>query len=394
MRRGGSHYNHSARWAVAFGLFGAPRAGASIAFPLATLAITGDPADGALVLAAMTTTQLLGAVPVARLGRHADTISFFKSLILIRTVAMLGCAAACGTGAPLPILVGAAATAGLVQGAAFGHLRNAANYLVEPSKMMKALGFGAMATDVTFVVTPILAATIGSISPSFAVVAIAALGAVPAFILPRIPHLPVARSSEHAGKMTKPGVLLWLGCAYSGAAAISAIEVGAVSIALHFGFQPERGAMFIGILCTASLLGSIFMSVRNQKFSNQQVVAMLLLMIAGTALIAFQHSAAASLIGCVLAGVVAAPLGAHFSLEINTLVSPKMRPEVFSLLKTSTSIGTILASMAIGWTSVPFTLSFAVGFLILALSAVLLWHWTTNRTIRLNWLSLPKTWHP
>lgn len=270
------------------------------------------------------------------------------------------------------VLIGAAAVAGLVQGAAFGHLRNGVNYLVNPSQMVKTLGLGAIADDITFLVTPMFAATVGIVSAPLAIVAIAAVGATPALILPKVPHLPVLRAPERGGKLIERGVSFWLACACVTAAAITAIEIGAVSIALGFDLRPEYGAVFTGTLCMASLAGSTWISIRNRIPSTRQVVVMLCLITAGTTLISTQHSMVTAIVGCALVGIGAAPLKAHCSIQINSLVASEMRAEAFSLLKTSTSVGTIVTSLAIGWTSILTTLKIEIALLAFVLSLLIL----------------------
>jgi hypothetical protein len=100
MNGGSLKCHRSLRWMVAYGLFGAPRAGASIAFAMAAISITGNAAVGATALAAMTAAQLAGAIPVARLGRGSNSIAYFKILIVIRTMSLFGCAATCSARAP------------------------------------------------------------------------------------------------------------------------------------------------------------------------------------------------------------------------------------------------------------------------------------------------------
>ncbi|WP_164856610.1 MFS transporter [Sinorhizobium meliloti] len=370
MNWGGLQSHQTIRWAVAYGLFGAPRSGASIAFALAALSVTGNPATGATALAAMTTAQLVGALPIARLGRGANSIAFFKALVFIRTAALFACATACGVGAPFAVFIAAAVAAGLVQGAAFGYLRDSGNYLVVQSQMTRALALAALASDLTFLITPILAASLGSVSASFSIAAIAVLGAVPAIILPTArtdikPHEPVIRN-----KSLTPEVLLWLGCACASSAAISGIEVGAVSLAMGFGLHAGYGAIFTGTLCGASVVGSIANGLLNRAYSKQQVAAMFLSIIIGMALI-LQNSFGLSIFGCALVGVCAPSLGIHYSLQLNRLVAPEMRAEVFSVLKISTSLGTILASATLGWTSVALTLTASIWMLVLALAALL-----------------------
>lgn len=337
---------------------------------MAALSITGNAASGATALAAMTAAQLAGAIPVARLGRGSNPIAYFKILIVIRTMALFCCAAACGAGAHYSVFIAAAVASGLVQGAAFGHLRDAANYLVAPTQMTRVLAFGSFANDLTFLVMPILAATLGTASASLAIVAIAVLGALPALILPSAPTA-VARieEAETRKRAIAPEVFIWLACACATSAAISAIEVGAVSLAIEFGLRPGYGAMFTGTLCAASLIGAIGNGFLNRTFSRHQVAGMLAAILAGTAL-ALQNSLALSIVGCALVGLFAPSLGIHYSLQINRLVMPEMRAETFSVLKVSTSVGTILASSMLGWTSVSLTMTAAIWLLLLVIGMI------------------------
>ncbi|MHA7776067.1 hypothetical protein [Roseibium sp. M-1] len=371
MNWGDLQSHQTIRWAVACGLFGAPRSGASIAFALAALSITGNPAGGATALAAMTTAQLVGAFPISRLGRGANSVTFFKALIIVRTAALLVCAAACGTGAPFAVFITAAVAAGLVQGAAFGYLRDSANYFVMQSQMTRAVALGAFASDFTFLVTPILAASLGSLSASFSIAAIAILGAVPAMILPAARSNLEPQGAKTQTKSLSPEVLLWLGCACASAAAVSGIEVGAVSLAMGFNLQAGYGALFTGTLCAASLAASVGNGLLNKAYSKHQVAAMFLSLIIGVALV-LQNSFNLSILGCALVGICASSLGIHYSLQLNRLVRQEMRAEAFSVLKMSTSVGTILAAATIGWTSVMVTLTASICMLICALAAILL----------------------
>ncbi|WP_246622884.1 hypothetical protein [Rhizobium laguerreae] len=362
--------NNSLRWAACYGLFSVPRAGAPIAFALAALASTGDASDGAKVLAAMSTAQLLGAVPIAKLGRHLHRSSFFRILIAIRTAAMLACAIACASHASIQILIGSAAVAGLVQGAAFGYLRNAANQLIEPSRMIKTLGIGVIAAEVTFLITPIFSAALGSMSAALAIAAIAIIGSTPAIFLPNIAQATTPTALSPKGVIPR-GVQVWLACACVNAAAVSAIEIGAVSIALGLSLKPEHGAVITGTLCVASLAGSTWMSMRNRQYRACHVLIMLSLATAGAALIAINYSLATSLLGSAIVGAAGVPLIAYCSFEIGNQVAPEMRPEVFSLLKTTTSAATILISALIGWTSIVITLHIATALLASAVLGLL-----------------------
>ena len=57
------------RWLLSYGTFSVPQAAGPIAFALLAIPLTGDPKSGAAIVLTMTIAQVVGAVPVARLGR-------------------------------------------------------------------------------------------------------------------------------------------------------------------------------------------------------------------------------------------------------------------------------------------------------------------------------------
>ena len=109
---------------------------------------------------AMTIAQVLGAVPITRLGRRFSPIPFLRVLIGLRTLALVGIAVLAGLHAPFPLVVAGAALAGLVNGAAYGNLRAVLNHLVPAGRLPRALGVAATLNEVTFVASPVLAAVL------------------------------------------------------------------------------------------------------------------------------------------------------------------------------------------------------------------------------------------
>jgi hypothetical protein len=107
---------------------------------------------------------------------------------------------------------------------------------------------------------------------------------------------------------------------------------------------------------------------------------MFLSIIIGLALM-LQRSFDVSILGCALVGLLAPPVSIHYSMQLNRLVTAEMRAELFSLMKVSTSFGTILASAALGWTSVRFTLTASIWMLACALAAVLLKEFIVRRSL-------------
>ena len=69
------------RWYLSFGTFGIPMAAGPIAYALAALAATGNANDGAQIVLAMTVAQVIGAVPIARLGRGLNAVRYLRLLV-------------------------------------------------------------------------------------------------------------------------------------------------------------------------------------------------------------------------------------------------------------------------------------------------------------------------
>src|SRR5699024_8675512 len=245
------------RWFGSYGTFAVPQAAAPIAFSLIALPLTGSASSGAAMMLAMTIAQVVGAVPITRFGRRFPPIPFLRALIGLRTLALVGIAVLAGLGAPFPLVVAGAALAGLVNGAAYGNLRAVLNHLVPAARLPRALGVAATLNEVTFVTSPVLAAALGSISPPAAAWAV---------------------------------VLLWLVCGGASAASISAIEIGAVSLAVGFGMPAAWGVLFPVALCVTSILGGIWVSIHNRMPRRRTVLAWLAVTALGVAAVGFGHS--------------------------------------------------------------------------------------------------------
>ena len=77
------------------------------------------------------------------------------------------------------------------------------------------------------------------------------------------------------GSGLSPSILLWLACAAAGGATVASIEIGAVALALNFGYEPALAIMFTVPLCLASVAGGIWVSVRNRMATRKAVLAQL-----------------------------------------------------------------------------------------------------------------------
>ncbi len=333
------------RWFISSGTLGVPQAAGPIAFALVALSLTGDTSGGAAMMLAMTLAQVVGAIPIARLGKNLPLATFLKLLVAIRTVALGSIALFIAFEASFTWLVVLAAVAGSLNGAASGYLRSILNHLAPASKLPRALGIAATLNELTFVLAPVAASGLGTVSPVFAVLALAAVGAVPALLVPHTGSAHIDGVQHHAGgSIFSRSILLWLLCAASGSATVATIEIGAVALALNFGYDPALAIIFTVPLCVASVAGGIWVSVRNRMATRRAVPAQLFIMTLGAGLAALDLSVIASVLGAVLIGSVLASLSTYYSLILDTLTPAQRRPEVFALLRTANAVGVIFAS--------------------------------------------------
>lgn len=354
------------RWLASSATLSVPQAAGPVAFSLVALALTGDPSRGAAIMVAMTSAQVLGAIPITRLGKNRSAVVFLRWLVAVRTVALVGMAGLAAYGAPFEWLVALAMVAGSVNGAAFGYLRSLLNALTPAERLPRALGISATLNEVTFVLAPVVASGLGVLSPAFAVLAVAVLGSLPVLLVPDVGLTSVSNAPHASGSVLNPSIALWLACAAAGGATVAAVEIGAVALAMGYGYEPALAIVFTVPLCLASIAGGVWVSVANRKASRSVVALQLATMATGAALAALEHSTAATIVGTVLIGLVLAPLGTYYSLMLDALAPPHRRAEVFALLRTANSTGVIVAGLALTVFSLKTALLAVTGMMVIA----------------------------
>ncbi|WP_419899156.1 MFS transporter [Roseomonas sp. USHLN139] len=359
------------RWFAASAGYAVPQAAAPIAFALLALELTGDAGQGAALVLAMTLAQVLGAIPVARLGQRLPAVLYLKLLVGLRSLALAAVAALAALEAPFAGLVAAAALAGSVSGAAHGYLRAVLNQLAPAGRLPRALAIAGTLNELTFVIAPVAASGLGSLSPVVAVLALTALGAAPILLVPGLRQaVQPADPASGGGRLPGRAILPWLFCAMAGGATVAAIEIGAVALALRFGHAPELAFLFTVPLCLAAVAGGVWASWRARLAARRVVAAQLGLMTLGAALVALQLSVEASMAGAVAVGLVLTPLGTHYSLMLDRLAPPQRRAEVFALLRTANAVGVILASALLTAVSLSVMLAAVTALMLLAALAV------------------------
>lgn len=351
------------RWILASATLNVPQAASPIAFALLALALTGAPADGAALILAMTLAQVVAVVPLSRFGQRFAPAGFLRALVLGRSLALAALALGAWLELPFGALVALAALAGTANGAAHGYLRVILNQLVTAARLPRALGLAATLNELTFVVAPVAASGLGMVSPVFAVLMLTVLGALPALLIPSVaaPHprgtsVPPPTAPETGARGLSAPIALWLSCAAASGAAVAAIEIGAVALALQFGFGPGYAVLFTVPLCVASAAGGLWVGIRNLRATRRGVMGQLVMMSAGILLVALQASLPVTLLGVLMMGVVTAPLGTHYSLTLDALAPPQRRAEIFGLLRTASAVGIIFTSSLLAFASLSIAL--------------------------------------
>jgi hypothetical protein len=358
------------RWYISSGTFGVPQAAGPIAFSLVALSLTGQTSGGAAMMLAMTLAQVAGAIPIARLGRSLPIATFLRALVVIRTLALVSVALLAAYGASFTWLIVLAAVAGSVNGAAHGYLRAVLNHLAPASRLPRTLGIAATLNELTFVLAPVAASGLGTVSPAFAVLALAVIGAVPALLIPSTGAAAIHDVRGVQGSLLSRSILPWLMCAAAGGAAVAAIEIGAVALALNFGYEPALAILFTVPLCLSSVAGGIWVSVRNRMATRKAVLAQLVIMALGSALAALTLSVTTTIIATVLIGSVLASLSTYYSLRLDQLAPPQRRAEVFALLRTANAMGVIFTSAVLTFVSLSMALIVVTGLMIVVILVV------------------------
>ena len=360
---------HVLRWQIGYGSFGVPQAAAPIAFALIALPLTGSAEAGAGLVFAMTAAQVIGSVPVSRLGSRFNAVHYLRALIAVRTLALALVTVLAAVAAPFSSLMVAVVAAGLVNGAAYGYQRTLLNHLVEPGRLPRALGVAATLNEVSFALSPVLASVLGALSPVWAMLAITVLGIGPLVLMPSVPEahgVRVDKAKRRSSSRPPRGVLLWLTCSLATGASVAAIEVGAVAFALSFGLDPGWAFIFALALCIGSVLGGIWVSVRNRTPSVWRVVGFLAASSAGMGAALFDAHLSVTLAGVFVVGIFLPMLGTFYSLAVDRLAPADRRAELFAHLRTANALGVMGVSGLLAMFGLRAALVSGLGILVMA----------------------------
>jgi MFS family permease len=355
------------RWIAANVSSEIPHSMAPITFGLATLS-QGNVNGGARMMTAMTVAQVVGAGPCAALGRQISSITYVRLLAAFRTLAFGGLALAMSVEAPLAVMMAAAGLAGLVSGAIYGLLRAILDDVVSAETLPRKLGVAATATELVFVSATVLASVVGGASVVAAIGTMAVASAATIVVLPHVaqrPSLKTPRAHRHSIPL---GITVWLLASIGATACVASIEVGAVALAVRQSLGPGAALLFVVPLCVASVLGGIWVSVRNRRSKMATVVVMLLLTSCGALMLTRGAAVWTVVAGAVLLGLFLAPLGTSFSLAMDVILPYERRVEGFALLRSAQAVGVIIASSLMALISL--NVAFYVSASLAALSTI------------------------
>ncbi|GAB6903329.1 MFS transporter [Kineosporia succinea] len=333
------------RWQAGLGTFAVPQAAAPIAFALLARPLTGSARSGAALVFAMTLSLVLFGVPVTRLGRRFDSVAYLRGLLVIRTTALVCLTGSASLRAPFVTLIAPVVVVGAVNGAAYAYQRALLNHLVAPGARPRAVGVATTLNEVAFASSPVLASTLGAVSPVGAMAVITLVGAGPLVLTPRVrasaPSAPVRGTG--AGRIPAQA-LVWLCCAAAGSAVVSSVEVGAVSFALGFGLDAGWAFVFATTLCLGSVTGGIWVSVRNRVPGTGRVIGLLTVTAVAAGVLLVSGHVVVSLLGAATIGFVLPGLGTFYSLRLDELAPPGRGPEMFAFLRMANAAGIIVVS--------------------------------------------------
>jgi MFS family permease len=357
-------------------------------YALATLlyvqGATGSFAAAGLVSAGSLVGVAVGSVAQ---GRLVDRLGPTRPL-LAAAVLFAGAAAALivavERGAPLALVIGAAAVAGAVQPALPGSSRALWGRLVPPGRLRAvAYNYEAISMEVFFILGPALAALLAA-APwpglGLVVAAVATVVGTTGFALTSAVRAtrPVARSGSLGviGVLALPGVLTVALAGLGFGLVVGGVEVGVPAVAAEAGSR-ILGGILISAWSVVSVLAGLLYALR--PWPRPLHLRLPVLLGAFGVLVAAMAAAGSSLVGLtvvmLLAGTVITPQVTSQSLALEIATPAGTATEAFGWVITAITLGVAAGQSLTGWLverSGP-SAAFLAGGLAGVLLAVVLW---------------------
>lgn len=139
-----------------------------------------------------------------------------------------------------------------------------------------------------------------------------------------------------------------------------------MSFALSFGLNPAWAFLFALALCIGSVLGGIWVSIRNRMPGRWKVTTFFAITTAAFTLLLIDGPIAVTLAGALVVGWFLPMLDTFYLLALDALAPEDRRAEMFALLRTTNALGIMATSGLLALFGLTTALFGALGLLVIA----------------------------
>ncbi|XVV06114.1 MFS transporter [Actinosynnema sp. CA-248983] len=340
--------------AVALGFWGMvgrfPIAMRPISCLLLISAVTGSLGDAGAVAAAMLVAQGLAS---PALGRLADRVSQRRVLLTAcaaHAVAITSLVTAILLGAPLWLLVVAAAATGCASVSFTSFMRARWTKMVDHGLLRTAFALESVLDETIFLLGPLLVTVLAGAHPAAGLVACAVLttaGSVVVALHRRSEPVPAPTAERPPRAIGVPGVRVLM-VAYAGMGfQLGAVDVTMVAFAREWS-MPALGGVFLSLTAVGSLAAGVVFGAVDAKLPPRQLLVVTTGVLAlGAIPLAFAGSPLVMGFLAVVAGIAIAPALITGSTLLESLAPRGSLSEGFSWLTSAGAVG-IASGTAVG----------------------------------------------
>lgn len=325
-------------WMVPIGLF---------------FAAAADPATAAVSISMGSAITVGGGVALWPVGRRLDRVGAWRALraaLLLGAVGLAGVAVALALEAPTAVLLAGAAASGVALSPLVATPRALLTTFVAPARLPWASGMEATSLEVALIVSPVVAAALGS-GGGVALLATAAAALVVVWL--GFPRPADVRSTGRTrpAPMISPGVLRLAGLAALLGVSGGLVEPALAGLPVDLGpWELSPAALFVA-LGLGSAVGGLLAARSGWPRRRVHAVPLFTLHAAGL-LAAVLTPGAGRVVALVIAGLPVAPLTSLAGLYLDQMVAPSRLAETFgviaSVLQVATGAGQGLAAWLLG----------------------------------------------
>ncbi|HZM79469.1 MAG TPA: MFS transporter [Candidatus Limnocylindrales bacterium] len=360
------------RWAAATTLLRMTPLMMPIAMILASMAFTGSPALGGLLVGVGMVPSIVAAPIAGRIMDRLGTAVWTPRLLIFAAIMRLGLMAGFIFHAPAPVLIiamlaGTLATCG-ISGATRTLLRNTV-----PQRLMgTALSLDSVSAELVIITAPFIVVAIAVPGAAYPILLMSLTGVAAALLLTSrdtARQEATAKDEEAAKKAQAEAAnksaslksaslwrnrefLFWMLVTVAFGQLMGTADLTALPIAALHGGGTAQGAMLVALLGAASAGAGLLYAWYGRRIKLsliQQSIVLLLLMIGSIAFVAAGFGLIGLAVGFVIMGLWAAPLNTVMQEGPSTIVPPSRMTEAFNIL---------IAAGALGFAAVGGMLSF------------------------------------